>query len=72
MIQSVKGTEFVNGIIQRYFKRQGISFDTTHNLDVRDAIVRRFERTLKTKMRKYFTKNNIYRYFDVINKLLTG
>jgi hypothetical protein len=50
-------------------KRQGVRFHTTHNPDINDAIVERFNRTLKTKMYKYFTKNNTYRYLDVINKV---
>ena len=34
------------------------------------AIIERFNRTLKTKMYKYFTKNYTNRYLDVIGKLL--
>jgi cyclopropane fatty-acyl-phospholipid synthase-like methyltransferase len=53
-------------------KRQGVSFRTIHNPDIEGAIVERFNRTLKTKMFKYFSKNNTNRYLDVINKLLTS
>jgi hypothetical protein len=31
IIQIDKGNEFVNGNVQRYLKRQGVSFHTTHN-----------------------------------------
>jgi len=34
-IQSHKGTEFVNAIVQQYLKRQGIDFHTTHNPDIK-------------------------------------
>ena len=71
-IQSDKGTEFVNATVQQYLKRQGVNFHTTHNPDIKGAIIERFNRTLKTKMYKYFTKNNTYRYLDVINNLLTS
>jgi transposase InsO family protein len=71
-IQSHKGTEFVNVTVQQYLKRQGIDFHTTHKADIKGAVIERFNRTLKTKMYKYFTKNNTYRYLDVINKLLTS
>jgi len=71
-IQTDKGTEFVNKTVQQYLKRQGVTFHTTHNPDIKAAIIERFNRTLKTKMYKYFTKNNTYRYLDVINKLLTS
>ena len=67
-IQSDKGTEFVNSSVQQYLKRQGVSFHTTHNPDIKGAIIERFNRTLKTRMYKYFTKNNTYRFSDVINK----
>jgi hypothetical protein len=70
-IQSDKGTEFVNAIVQQYFKRQGVSFHTAHNPDIKGAIIERFNITLNSKMYKYFTKNNTYHYLDVINKLLT-
>jgi len=53
-------------------KCQGVDFHTTHNPDVKGAVIERFNRTLKTKMCKYFTKNNTYRYLDVINNLLAS
>jgi len=63
-IQSDKGTKFVNTTVRRYLKSQDVNFNTTHN-----PIIERFNRTLKTKMFKYFTKNNTYRYSDVLHKL---
>ena len=37
-IQSDKGTEFVYATVQQYLKRQGVSFDTTHNPDIKGAM----------------------------------
>jgi len=71
-IQSYKGTEFVNAAVQQYLKRLGVNFHTTHNHDIKGAVIERFYNSLKTMMFKYFTKNNIYCYLDVIDKLLTG
>jgi hypothetical protein len=71
-LQLNKGTEFVNTNVQQYLKRQGVDFHTTHNPAFKGAFIECFNRTLKTKMFKYFTKNNTYRYFDFINKLLTS
>jgi transposase InsO family protein len=65
-IQSDKGTEFVN------VKHQGVNFHTTHNSGIKGAVIERFNKSLKTRMFTYFTKNNTYRYLDVIDKLLTG
>jgi len=71
-IQSYKCTDFVIATVQQYLKRQDVNFHTTHNPDIKSAIIERFNRTLKTKMYKYFTKNNTYHYSDVIHKLLTS
>ena len=71
-IQSDKSTEFVDATVQQYLKRQGVSFHITHNPDIKGAIVERFQRNLKTRMYKYFTKNSTYRYLDVINELVIG
>ena len=68
-IQSDNGTEF---LMQQYLKRQGVNFHTTHNPDIKGAVIERFNKSLKSRMFKYFTKNNTYRYLDVIDKLLTG
>ena len=71
-IQSDKCTEFVNSTVRQYLKRQGVSLHTTHNPDIKGSIIARFNRTLKIRMYKYFTKNNTYHYLNVINNLLTG
>ena len=57
-IQSHKGTEFVNVTVQQYLKRQEVNFHTTHNPDIKGAVIERFNKSLKTRMFKYFTKNN--------------
>ena len=49
-IQSDKDTEFVNATVQQYLKRQGVDFHTTHNPDIKGAVIERFNRTLKTKV----------------------
>ena len=71
-LQVDKGTEFVNVTLQKYLKRQEVNFHTTHNSDIKGAVIERFNKSLKTRMFKYFTKNNTYSYLDVIDKLLTG
>jgi len=70
-IQSDKGTEFVNAAVQQYLKRQGVNFYTTHNPDIKGAVIEHINKALKTRMFKYFTKNNTHRYLNVIEKLLT-
>ena len=50
MVQSDKGTEFLNSTFQLMLKRHDIKFYTSENEDIKAAVVERFNRTLKTKM----------------------
>jgi hypothetical protein len=48
-IQSDKGTEFVNATVQQYLNRQGVSFHTPRNSDIRGAVIELYK-SLKTKI----------------------
>ena len=47
-------------------RRRDIKFYTSENEDLKAAVVERFNRTLKTKMFRYFTHANTRRYLDVL------
>ena len=51
-------------------KRHDIKFYTSENEDIKAAIIERFNRTLKTKMYRYFTAKNTRRHVDVLPDLL--
>ena len=70
MVQSDKGTEFLNSMFQSMLKRTGIKFYTSKNEDLKASVVERFNRTLKTKMYRYFTYKNTRRYVDVLDDML--
>jgi len=70
MMQSDKGTEFLNSTFQSMLHRHGIKFYTSENEDQKVAVVERFYRNLKTKMFRYFTRANTRRYLDVLDDLL--
>ena len=70
MLQSDKGTEFLNSTFQSMLKRHDMKFYTSENEDIKAAIVERFNRTLKTKMYRYFTAKNTRRYVDALPDLL--
>ena len=70
MLQTDKGSEFVNATFQSMLKLHDIHFYTSENEDIKAAIVERFNRTLKTKMYKYFTFKNTWRYIDVLQNLV--
>jgi transposase InsO family protein len=69
MFHTDKGTEFINRQFQTFLKKHDIQFFTTYN-ETKASIVERFNRTLKTKMWKYFTANNTLKYVDILQKLV--
>jgi len=70
MVQSDKGTEFLNSTFQSMLQRRGIHFYTSENEDLKASVVERFNRTLKTKMYRYFTRANTRKYVDVLDDLM--
>ena len=68
-LQTDKGTEFTNRILQDFLAENDVHFFTTTNINIKCAVVERFNRTLKTKMFKYLTANSTKRYIDVLQSL---
>jgi hypothetical protein len=69
-LQTDKGKEFLNKQLQALLKKHKVNFFTTHNEETKASIAERFNRTLKTKMWKYFTQHNTRRYVDILDDLL--
>ena len=69
-VQSDQGKEFTNFKFQNHLKSEGITFFTTYNEETKAQICERFNRTLKTKMWKYFTHHDTLRYLDVLPDLM--
>jgi len=69
-LQCDKGTEFINKPVQAFLKSENVHFFTADNPDIKASMVERFNRTLKTKMWKYFTHTKTTKYIDVLEKLL--
>ena len=65
-LQTDKGTEFKNRSVQKLLREEKIEFFTTENEDIKAAVVERFNRTLKERLWRYFTKTNTLRYLDVL------
>lgn len=68
-LQTDKGVEFVNKVFQAYLKSEGVGFFTT-NSDLKASVCERFNRTLKSRMWRYFTQNNTRRYLEVLPDLV--
>lgn len=70
MIQTDKGSEFLNGTFQTFLRDNDISFYTSENDDIKASLVERWHRTIKGKMFRYFTYRNTMRYVDVLQDLI--
>jgi len=70
MLQTDKGTEFLNNTCQSMLARNNIHFYTSENDDIKVAVVERFNRTLKERIYRYFTRSNTRRYLDVIDDIV--
>ena len=69
-LQVDKGLEFKNLTFLNFLQEQGIEYFTTENDDIKAAIVERFNRTLKDRLWRYFTRKNSLRYVEVLQKLV--
>ncbi len=68
-LQTDVGKEFFNKTFEALMKKWGIHhFATASNLKM--SVIERFNRTLKTRMWRYFTAKNTRRYIDVLQELL--
>jgi len=69
MLQTDREKEFLNWKFQSMLKRHNIYFYTSENYDIKAAVIERYNRTLKTKMYKYFTFKNTS-YIDVLQDVV--
>jgi len=65
-----KGLEFRGGPFQRFLKANDIQYISSESPDVKASIAERYNRTLKTRLWKHFTKSGSYRYIAVLPKLV--
>ena len=70
-LQTDKGSEFTNKVFQKFLKDNDIHFFVTYN-ETKAQIAERFNRTLKTKMWRYFSFANTDRYIDILADLVEG
>ena len=69
-LQTDQGLEFLNKSVQALLSKHGIHHFSTHNAETKASVVERFNRTLKTRMWRYFTKHQTWRYIDVLPDLV--
>ena len=70
MLQTDRGNEFLNAQVQDLFKKYNIKHYWSFNDDIKAACVERFNRTLKTRMFRYFTARHTNRWVDILQSLI--
>ena len=63
------GWEFYNNEVKTLLKKHDITLYSTEN-EEKCSVVERWNRTIKTKLWKYFTANHTHKYIDVLDALI--
>ena len=71
-LQTDKGTEFINRVFQKFLKEHDMHFFTTYNEETKASILESVNRTLKSKMWKYFTHRETLTYVDVLSEMVAS
>jgi transposase InsO family protein len=69
-LQTDRGTEFKNQSFQLFLKKNDVKFFTSQNQTIKCAVVERFNRTIKSRIYRYFTAKGTSRWTDVIQQLV--
>lgn len=68
-LQTDDGKEFFNKSFEALMKKHNIVHFSTAS-DLKASVIERFNRSLKSRMWRYFTANNTMRYLDVLQDLV--
>ena len=71
-LQTDSGKEFLNKKFQNYLKEHKVKHFVTWNQDTKSSIVEIFNRTLKRRMFRYFTKHSTQRYIEILPSLVNS
>lgn len=67
-----KGTEFRGKPFQDFLKKHDIQYIASESPDMKAAVAERYNRTLKTRLWKHFSKAKSLRYIEVLPKLVNA
>jgi hypothetical protein len=65
-----KGKEFTGKEFQEFMNKKMIIHYVSNSPDIKAASVERYNRTLKTRLWKYFTKRKTFRYLNVLQSIV--
>lgn len=71
-LQTDEGKEFTNRKVQHLLKDYLIKFYLATNERIKCAVVERFQRTLMTKLHKYFTSKGTVKFIDILPDLVNS
>lgn len=71
-LQTDKGKEFYNSSVKTLLKKLHIRHFSTENDDIKASIVERFNRTIQSKLHRWFTYTNTYEWTQVIDDITKG
>ena len=69
-LQTDNGKELINGQFRAMLEEWDIQFYVSQNENIKASVVERFNRTLKTKIWKYFTHRNTFKFVDVLQDMV--
>ena len=69
-LQTDEGSEYYNKTVKNLLKKRGIQLYSTQSREIKVSIAERFIRTLKSRIYKYMTHNNVLRYVDVLKQIV--
>ena len=70
-LRTDRGREFLGSPVQRLLREHGIIFFTANNY-TKESIVERFNRSLRSRMWRYFHAVNQRNYLNVLQRLVSG
>ena len=68
-LQTDKGKEFYNVAVKSILEKHKINHFSTENDDIKAAIVERFNRTIQSKIYRWFTRSKSQKWIDILDNL---
>lgn len=69
-LQTDRGKEFLNSDFQALLKANNIHHYVSNNQEIKASLVERLQRTIKSKLFRYFTHSNSYKYIDILQEIV--
>ena len=71
-LQTDKGKEFYNKSVRKLLERLAINHFSTENDDIKASIVERFNRTIQSKIYRWFSYKNTNNWINILQKITDG